>query len=160
MFFPTARMVASRYRLLLGFAIGKAQTRHTFPFVHEASGQRILVGLHLAPMGSHHLLRCDRGHLRPYSHIQLLAAGKVNKDLVSKDLRWPSEDYFKYYNVDTSQAPQVCFHDSLHFCTTSTAHVFLYGTWCRASVFALQYRMNMPLAAIMHALFTGGGGGQ
>ena len=36
--------------------------------------------------------------------------------------------------------------------------LFPYRTRCRGSVTALQRRMNMPLATIMPALFTGGRG--
>ena len=42
--------------------------------VGEASRPNIPVGLDLAAMGSQCLLCGDPGQLRPYSHIQLLAA--------------------------------------------------------------------------------------
>ena len=71
---------------------------------------------------------------------------------------WPTEHAFTYNNVDMQSAsPHVHWHDSQRFCTTSTLQFFLYRTWCRASILVLRYRMNMPLATIMRALFTAGG---
>ena len=156
--FATAGMVANRHRLLLGAAPGRPQTRFAVSFVDEASGHNIPVGLDLAAMGSQCPLCGDPGHLRPYGHIQVLAAAYPNVDLKPKDIAWPTPDSFKYHNVDMSQGPAVHVHDSHRFCTTNTLHFCLYRTRCRANVLAHQYRMNMPLATVMRALFTGGGG--
>ena len=52
--------------------------------------------------------------------------------------------------------PEVHWHDSHRFCTTSTLQFFLYRTRCRTSILVQQYQMTQPLATVMRALFTGG----
>ena len=75
-------------------------------------------------------------------------------------MAWPADETFKYDGfVRESRGPQVDWHDSHRFCTTSTLQFFLYRTRCRASVLVQQYRMTKPLATLMRALFTGGGVG-
>ena len=54
--FATARMVASRHRLLLVAATRKAQMRFAFCFVHEAWRHNSPVGWGLAAMGSQKLM--------------------------------------------------------------------------------------------------------
>ena len=70
--FASAGMLANRHKMLLGK--GKEKTRFAFSFVDEASRHSIPVGLDYAAMGSQCLLCGDAGHLRPYSHVQLLAS--------------------------------------------------------------------------------------
>ena len=123
--FATAGMVANRHKLLLGAAAGKQQTRFAFSFADEASRQSIPVGLDLATMGSQRPFCGDVGQLRPCSHVQLLASaceGEVN----AKAVACPSDHTFKYNNVQRqSPSPQVHWHDSHRFCTTSTLRFFL-----------------------------------
>ena len=72
-------------------------------------------------------------------------------------MAWPADDTFKFNGVvRDSPDPQVHWHDSHRFCTTSTLQFFLYRTRCRASILVQQYRMTKPLATLMRALFTGG----
>ena len=150
----TAGMVANRHKPLLGK--GKGQTRFAFSFVDEASRHSIPMGLDLAAMGIQCLLCGDPGQLRPYSHVQLLASaceGEVNPQAVA----WPSDETLKYNNVvRESRGPQVHWHDSHRFYTTSTLQFFLYRTRCRASILVQQYRMTKPQATVMRTLFTGG----
>ena len=109
-------------------------------------------------MGSQRLLYGDPGQLRPYSHVQLLAAKcPTNVSLTADHVGWPVEQAFQYNKVDmTSAGPHVHWHASHRFCTTSTLQFLLYRTRCRASVLVKQYRMNIPLATVMRALFTRG----
>ena len=156
--FATAGMVANRHKMLLGK--GQEKTRFAFSFVDEASRHSIPVGLDLAAMGSQCLLCGDPGQLRPYSHVQLLAslceAEKV--EVVPNRVAWPRDDTFKYNGVVRDcPCPEVHWHDSHRFCTTSTLQFFLYRTRCLASILVQQYRMTKPLATVMRALFTGGG---
>ena len=155
--FATAGMVANRHKMLLGK--GQEKTRFAFSFVDEALRHSIPVGLDLAAMGSQCLLCGDPGQLRPYSHGQLLAslceAEKV--ELVPNRVAWPRDDTFKYNGVVRDcPGPEVHWHDSHRFCTTSTLQFFLYCTRCRASILVQQYRMTKPLATLMRALFTWG----
>ena len=122
----------------------------------EASRHSIPVGLDLAAMGSQCLLCGDPRQLRPYSHVQLLAS-VCEAEVVPEAVAWPSDDTFKYNGVlRESPGPQVHWHDSHRFCTTSTLQFFLYRTRCRANILVQQYRMTKPLAPLMRALFTGG----
>ena len=151
-------MVANRHKMLLGK--GQEKTRFAFSFVDEASRHSIPVGLDLAAMGSQCLLCGDPGQLRPYSHVQLLASWcEAEKlEVVPHRVAWPREDTFKYNGVvRDGPGPEVHWHDSHRFCTTSTLQFFLYRTRCRASILVQQYRMTQPLATVMRALFTGGG---
>ena len=155
--FATAGMVANRHKMLLGK--GQEKTRFAFSFSDEASRHSIPVGLDLAAMGSQCLLCGGPGELRPYSHVQLLAslceAQKV--EVVPNRVAWPREDTFRYnWVVRDCPGPEVHWHDSHRFCTTSTLQFFLYRTRCRASILVQQYRMTQPLATVMRALFTGG----
>ena len=155
--FATAGRVANWHRLFLGAAPGKPQIGFAFSFVDEACRHSITVGFHLAAMGSQCLLCSDPGPLRPYSRVQLLAAC-CSGNLQACDIAWPTAQAFKYNNVDMPSAgPHVHCHDSHQFCTTSTLQFFLYCTWSRASILAPLYRMNMPVATIMRALFPRGG---
>ena len=154
MLFATAGMVANRHKLLLGK--GKGQTRFAFSFVDEASRQSIPVGLDLAAMGSQCLLCGDPGQLRRYSHVQLLATA-CEGEVDPKAVAWAEDETFKYNGVvRESPGPQVHWHDSHWFYTTSTLQFFLYRTRCRASNVVQQCRMTKPLATLMRALFTGG----
>ena len=149
--------IANRHKMLLGK--GQEKTRFAFSFVDEASRHHIPVGLHLAAMGSQCLLCGDPGQLRPYSHVQLLASAyeAEKAEVVPEALAWPRDDTFKSNGVVRDcPGPQVHWHDSLRFFTTSTLQFFLYRTRCRASILVQQYRMTKPLATLMHALFTGG----
>ena len=133
--FATAGMVANRHKVLLGK--GQEKTRFAFSFMDEASRHSIPVGLNLAAMGSQCLLCGDPGQLRPYSHVQLLAsaceAEKV--EVVPDRVAWPRDDTFKYNGVVRDcPGPQVHWHDSHWFCTTSTLQFFLYRTRRRASI--------------------------
>ena len=153
----TAGMVANRHKMLLGK--GKEKTRFAFSFVDEALRHSIPVGLELAAMGSQCLLCGDPGQLRPHSHVQLLVSVcEAEKDeIVPEAVAWPADDTFKFNGVVwESLGPQVQWHDSHRFCTTSTLQFFLYCTRCRASIMVQQYRMTKPLATLMRALFTGG----
>ena len=155
--FATAGMVANRHKMLLGK--GQEKTRFAFSFVDEASRHSIPVGLDLAAMGSQCLLCGDPGQLRPYSHVQLLASAcKAEKvEVVPERMAWPRHDTFKFNGVVRDcTGPQVHWHDSQRFCTTSTLQFFLYRTRHRASIPVQQYRMTTPLATLMRALFTGG----
>ena len=72
-------------------------------------------------------------------------------------MAWPRDDTFKFNGVVRDcPGPQVHWHDSQRFCTTSTLQFFLYRTRCRASILVQQYRMTKPLATLMRALFTAG----
>ena len=72
-------------------------------------------------------------------------------------MAWPSDVTFQYNNVvRQSPGPEVHWHDSHRFCTTSTLQLFLYRTRCRVSILVQQHRMTKPLATLMRALFTGG----
>ena len=155
--FATAGMVANRHKMLLGK--GQEKTRFAFSFVDEASRHSIPVGLDLAAMGSQCLLCGDPGQLRPYSHVQLLASWceAEGLDVVPQRVAWPRADTFKFNGVVMDgRGPEVHWHDSHRFCTTSTLQFFLYRTRCRASILVQQYRMTQPLATVMRALFTGG----
>ena len=155
--FATAGMVANRHKMLLGK--GKEKTRFAFSFVHEASRHNIPVGLDLAAMGSQCVLCGDPGQLRPYSHVPLLASAceAEKAEVVPEAVAWPPDDTFKFNGVvRDSHGPQVHWHDSHRFCTTSTLQFFLYRTRCRASILVQQYRMTKPMATLMRALFTGG----
>ena len=135
--FATAGMVANRHKLLLGK--GKGQTRFAFSFVDEASKHSIPVGLDLAAMGSQCVLCGDPGQLRPYSHVQLLASA-CEGEVDPKAVAWPADETFKYNGVvRESPDPQVHWHDSHGFCTTSTLQFFLYRTRRRASILVQKY---------------------
>ena len=152
--FATARMVANGHKMLLGK--GKEKTSLTFSFVDEVSSHSIPVGLDLAAMVSQCLLCGDPGQLRPYSHVQLLASA-CEAQVVPEAMPWPSDNTFKYNGVVREcPGPQVHWHDSHRFCTTSTLQFFLYCTRRRASILVQQYRMTKVLATLMRALFTGG----
>ena len=155
--FATAGTVANRHKMLL--VKGQEKTRFAFSFVHAASRHSIPVGLDLAAMGSQCLLCGDLGQLRPYSHFQLLASAceAEKAEVVPEAVAWPRDDTFKFNGVARDcPGPQVHWHDSQRFCTTSTLQFFLYRKRCRASVVVQQYRMTKPLATLMRALFTGG----
>ena len=78
-------------------------------------------------------------------------------EVVPEAVAWPADDTFKFNGVvRDSPGPQVRWHDSHRFCTTSTLQFFLYPTRCQASILVQQYRMTKPLATLMRALFTGG----
>ena len=110
--FATCGMVANRHKLLLGAAPGKPQARFAFSFVDEASRHNIPVGLDLAAMGNQCLLCGDRGQLRPYSHVQLLASA-CESEAKAKDVAWPTDRTFSYINVHMQSAgPHVHWHDS------------------------------------------------
>ena len=133
--FATAGMVANRHKMLLGK--GQEKTRFTFSFVDEASRHSIPVGLDLAAMGRQCLLCGDPGQLRPYSHVQLLASAceAEKAEVVPEAVAWPSDATFLFNGVVRDcRGPQVHWHDSLRFCTTSTLQFFLYRTRCRASI--------------------------
>ena len=152
--FATTGMVANRHKMLLGK--GKEKTRFAFSFVDEASRHRIPVGLDLAAMGSQCLLCGDPGQLRPYSNVQLLASA-CEVEVDPKAVAWPSDDTFEYNGVvRDSPGPQVRWHDSHRFCSTSTLQFYLYRTRCRASIPVQHYRMTKPLATLMRALFAWG----
>ena len=141
--FATARMVANRHKMLLGK--GQEKTRFAFSFVDEASRHSIPVGLDLAAMGSQCLLCGDPGQLRPYSHVQLLASWceAEGLDVVPERVAWPRANTFKFNGVVMDgPGPEVHWHDSHRFCTTSTLQFFLYRTRCRASILVQQYRMT------------------
>ena len=153
--FATAGMAANRQKMLLGK--GKAQTRFAFSFVDEASRHSIPVGLDLAAMGSQCLLCGDPGQLRPYNQLLASACEAEKAEVVPEAVAWPADDTFKFNGVvRDSPGPQVHWHDSHPFCTTSTLQFLLYRTRCRASILVQQYRMTKPLATLMRALFTGG----
>ena len=155
--YATAGMVANRHKMLLGK--GQEKTRFAFSFVDEALRHNIPVGLDLAAMGSQCVLCGDPGQLRPCSHVQLLAsASEAEKaEVVHEALAWLRDDAFKFNGVVRDcPGPQVHWHDSLRFCTTSTLQFFLYRTRRRASILVQRYRMTKPLATLMRALFTGG----
>ena len=110
-------------------------------------------------MGSQCLLCGDPGQLRPYSHVQLLVSQcEAEKlEVVPNRVAWPSDATFEYNGVvRDGPGPEVHWHDSHQFCTTSTLQFLLYRTRCRASILVQQYRMTQPLATVMRALFTGG----
>ena len=152
--FATAGMVANRHKMLLGK--GKEKTRFALSSVDEASRHNIPVGLDLAAIGSQCLLCGDPGQLRPYSQVQLLAS-TCKAEVVPEEVAWRSDNTFKYNGVvRESPGPQVHWHDSHRFCTTSTLQFLLYRKRCRASILEEQYRMTKPLATLMRALFTGG----
>ena len=152
--FATAGMVANRHKMLLGK--GKEKTRFAFSFVDEASRHSIPVGLDLAAMGSQCLLCGDPGQFRPYSHVRLLASA-CEAEVVPEAVAWPRDDTFKFNGVvRESSGPQVHWHDSHRFSTTSTLQFFLYRTRCRANILVQQYRMTKPLATLMRALFPEG----
>ena len=155
--FATVGMVANRHKMLLGK--GKAKTRFAFSFVDEASRHSIPVGMDLAAMGSQCLLCGDPGQLRPYSHVQLLASAceAEKAEVVPEAVAWPADDTFKFNGVvRESPSPQVHWHDSHRFCSTSTLQFFLYRTRSQASILVQRYLMTKPLATLMRALFTGG----
>ena len=134
MVFAAAGMVANQRRLLLGAAPVRPQTRFGFNFVDEASRNSILVGLDLASIGNQCLLWGGPGQLRPYSHVNLLAAA-CSGNPQAKDVAWRTQQTFSYHNVCMpSASPHVHRHDSQRFCTTSTLQFFLYRTRCRSSI--------------------------
>ena len=107
-------------------------------------------------MGRQCLLFGDPMQLRPYTHVQFLASA-CEGEVDPKAVAWPADETFKYNGVvRESPGPQVHWHDSHRFGTTSTLQLFLYRTGCRASILVQQYRMTKPLATLMRALFTGG----
>ena len=151
--FATAGMVASRHKTLLGK--GKEKTRFAFSFVDEAPTHSIPVGLDLAAMGSQCLLCGDPGHLRPYSHVKVLASAceAEKAEVVPEAVAWPAHDTFKFNGVvRDSRGPQVHWHDSHRFCTTNTLQFFLYCTRSRA-------RADDQAAGHAHACLVYGGGG-
>ena len=155
--FATAGMVANRHKMLLGK--GQEKTRFAFFFLDEASRHNIPVGPDLAGTGSQCMPCGDPARLRPYSHVQLLASAceAEKAEVVPEALAWPRDDTFKFDGVVRDcLGPQVHWHYSLRFCTTSTLQFFLYRTRCRADILVQQYQMTTPLAALMRALFTGG----
>ena len=83
-------------------------------------------------MGSHCPLCGTPGHLRPYTHIQLLTDGCRHTDLKAKDPVRPTPESFKYSNLDMSQGARVHFDHFLGFCTTSTLHFFFCRARCHA----------------------------
>ena len=133
--FATAGMVANRHKMVLGK--GQEKTRFAFSFVDEASRHSIPVGLDLPAMGSQCLLCGDPRQLWPYRHVQLLASAceAEKAEVVPEAVAWPSDDTFKFNGVVRGcRGPQVHWHDSPRFCTTSTLQFFLYRTRCRASI--------------------------
>ena len=53
----------------------------------------------------------------------------ANVSSTREHVAWRSDQSFQYHNVDmTSNSPQVHWHDSHRFCTTSTLQFFLYHT--------------------------------